>query len=104
MHLFAYCSTRSSAWAKAFYDIRRDHGDTHAGALRKLADKWLKILAKMIETGEVYDEERYTQSLRNSGSPLYQKLCEQSCGKHLKIPLTCHIKCLLNPRGGTSAR
>lgn len=80
MHLFAQCSTRSCAWAKAFYDLRREHGDRHANALRKLADKWLKIINRMLDTGEAYDDERYVQALRRSGSPVYRKLCGKPCG------------------------
>lgn len=79
MHLFAYCSIRASPWAHAFYTLRREQGDTHAGALRKLADKWIKILAKMLATGETYDEQRYMQALRGSGSPVYDRLAQQAC-------------------------
>ncbi len=79
MHLFAYCSTNCCDWAEAFYDMHREQGDSHAGALRKLADKWLKIIHRMIETGEPYDDERYTQSLRRNGSALYPRLCGKTC-------------------------
>jgi len=75
MHLFAGCSTSSCAWAKAFYDMHREHGDRHGTALRKLADKWCKIINRMLDTGEAYDEERYVEALRKHGSPVYQKLC-----------------------------
>lgn len=79
MHLFAQCSTVSCAWAKAFYDMHREQGDSHASALRKLADKWIKIIVRMLETGESYDEERYVQCLCKSGSPVYQRLCGNLC-------------------------
>jgi len=80
LHLFARCSTQSSGWAKAFYDLRRAAGDKHGTALRKLADKWLDILDSMLSNNECYDEERHIQSLRKKGSPVYGKLCENSCG------------------------
>ena len=80
MHLFAYCSTRSCAWAKAFYDMHRQQGDGHATALRKLADKWSKIINRMLDTGEPYDDARYVQALRKHGSPVYSRLCEKTCG------------------------
>ena len=80
MHLFAHCSTVSCPWAKAFYDLRREHGDRHAGALRKLADKWIKIINRMLATGEPYDDERYVEALRTKGSPVYLKLCGKPCG------------------------
>jgi len=80
MHLFAWCSTNSCAWARAFYDIHREQGDTHAGALRKLADKWLKIINRMLKTGEAYDDQRYVDALRKNGSPVYARLCGKACG------------------------
>ena len=80
MHLFAYCSTMWCGWAKAFYDMHREQGDRHASALRKLADKWLKIINRMLETGEPYDDERYVQALRRNGSPLYPRLGVKTCG------------------------
>jgi len=80
MHLFARCSTVSCAWAKAFYDMHREQGDSHATALRKLADKWLKIINRMLDTGESYDDQRYVEALRRNGSPVYRRLCEKVCG------------------------
>jgi transposase len=80
LHLFAHCSTCSCAWAKAFYDMHRESGDSHAGALRKLADKWLRIINRMLETGEPYDDQRYVEALRRNGSPLYRRLAEKTCG------------------------
>jgi transposase len=80
LHLFAFSSTKQSRWAKAYYDIRKEHGDSHGTALRKLADKWLRILTRMIEHNEPYDEQRHIESLRKSNSPVYKKLCEFPCG------------------------
>ncbi len=68
MHLFAHCSTAYCAWAKAFYDLRREQGDRRVSALRKLADKCLKTINHMIATGGRYDEDRYLQALRRGGS------------------------------------
>lgn len=80
LHLFAHCSTCSCAWAKAFYDMHRQSGDTHAGALRKLADKWLKIINRMLATGQPYDDQRYVEALRRNGSPVYLRLREKASG------------------------
>jgi transposase len=80
LHLFAHCSTVYCKWAKAFYDVHRERGDRHATALRKLADKWLKIICRMLATGEPYDEQRYLDALRKKGSPVYQRLCGQAGG------------------------
>jgi len=74
-HLFAWCSIRYSAWAKAFYKLCRERGDSYATALRKLADKWIRIIACMIREKRPYDEQEYIESLRKSGSPIYERLC-----------------------------
>jgi len=79
MHLFAFCSISQCSWAKAFYDLCKARGDSHATALRKLADKWLKIIMRMIQTGKPYDDEKYVQCLRKHNSPAYSKLREQRC-------------------------
>lgn len=75
LHLFARCSTVPCPWARAFYDLHREKGDSHATALRKLADKWLKIIDRMVEKKEEYDDARYVETLRKTGSPVYNKLC-----------------------------
>lgn len=75
LHLYAFCSLRFCAWAKAFYSLHREKGDTHATALRKLADKWLKIINRMLEKKEEYDDARYVQALLKSRSPVCDKLC-----------------------------
>lgn len=80
MHLFAFCSTNYSPWAKAFYSLHRERGDSHATALRKLADKWLRIISRMLKTGEEYDEARYVDALRKNNSPVYTRLCGQKSG------------------------
>ena len=60
--------------------MHREKGDHHASALRKLADKWLKIINRMLETGESYDDQRYVDALRRNSSPLYLRLAETTCG------------------------
>ena len=80
LHLFAWCSTRCCQWAKAFYDLCKERGDTHATALRKLADKWLRILNAILRTGRPYDEARHLENLRAAHSPVYARLCEQHRG------------------------
>lgn len=75
MHLFAHCSTNCSTWAKAYYKMHRASGDKHGTALRKLADKWLKILTRMIAENTPYDEEKYIQALKKSRSPVYEAIC-----------------------------
>ncbi|HEX9597271.1 MAG TPA: IS110 family transposase [Anaerolineales bacterium] len=81
MHEFAHCSKRNCPWARAYYHLCRERGDGYATALRKLADKWLNIINRMIEEDQPYDNERYVEALRRSASPVYQKLCGEACGK-----------------------
>lgn len=80
LHLFAWCSTKFSRWAKAFYQYRKDKGDTHSTALRKLAGKWLKIIMRMMETNQAYDEEKYLRILEQKNSPTWQYLNNGACG------------------------
>jgi len=74
-HLFAWCSIRRSTWANAFYKLCRERGDSYATALRKLADKWIRIITCMIREKRPYDEKEYIESLRKGGSPIYERLC-----------------------------
>ena len=59
--------------------MHRAQGDRHATALRKLADKWLKIIKRMLQTGQPYDDKRYMEALRKHGSPVYLRLCGKTC-------------------------
>lgn len=81
LHLFAHCSINCCDWARAFYDMHREQGDNHAGALRKLADKWLKIIHRMVEANEPYDDLRHVQSLRNHASWFHRAPCGKPGGK-----------------------
>lgn len=80
MHLFAWCSTRFSRWAGAFYRYRKACGDTHSTALRKLADKWLKIIRHMLNANEPYDEDRYLNELKRKNSPVWQFMQQATSG------------------------
>lgn len=82
MHLFAWCSTRFSPWAQAFYRCRKSAGDEHATALRKLADKWLKIITRILQTGQPYSEQRYIQALQRANSPLHPHITYEPRCKH----------------------
>ena len=80
LHLFAWCSTRFSPWAHAFYQYHKKCGDTHSTALRKLADKWLGIIMRMIETGQPYDEAKHLKVLERTHSPVWQYMQAQNGG------------------------
>ncbi len=81
LHLFAKSSKKYCPWARAFYDYRRQRGDSHALALRKLADKWLKIIFRMWKEGRPYDDRRYLLNLVKKRSPILDYLTdEETCG------------------------
>jgi hypothetical protein len=53
---WAFCSLHTSPGAKAFYDHRRAHGDTHHKALRALSNRWVGILHGCLRHRTTYDE------------------------------------------------
>lgn len=59
LHLFAGCSLKECCWARAFYDVQRQHGSRHPEALRAVAHKWVKIIFAMRRFNTIYDEERF---------------------------------------------
>jgi transposase len=64
---WAFCSLRTSAWARAFYDAQRAKGKPHYTALRALANRWLEILHHLLATQQRYDEAVHQ---RNRAKPL----------------------------------
>jgi transposase len=67
---FAGESVRHSFWAGAYYARQRERGKTHQAAVRALAFKWIRIIWKSWQTRTPYDEVRYLECLRKTGSPL----------------------------------
>jgi len=53
---FAFCSLKSSEWARAYYDRQRTRGHRHQAALRALAAKWVKIIFVLWSRHIPYDE------------------------------------------------
>jgi transposase len=53
---FARLSVKKSGWASAYYREQRGRGRKSARAYRALANRWLNIIWKLWQTGEVYDE------------------------------------------------
>jgi transposase len=68
VHLWAGLSMKKCAWAKAYYDHKREHGKSHSCALRCLGQRWLKILWKMWQTRTPYNEALHTQNQVKRGS------------------------------------
>lgn len=68
VHLWADCSRKQSAWAQAYYQGKRDEGHAHASALRCLGKRWLKILWRLWQARQCYDERRHQQDQQKHGS------------------------------------
>jgi len=68
LHLWANASRVKSVWAQAYYQAKRDEGKTHACALRCLARRWLRILWKLLETNQTYDESLHLRNQIQHGS------------------------------------
>jgi len=68
LHLWANLSRAESAWAAAYYQQKKAEGQSHACALRCLAQRWLKILWRMWQTRTPYDESIHLANQRQHGS------------------------------------
>jgi transposase len=73
-HEFADQSIRFSKWARAYYDLLRDRGKDHHTALRALAYKWIRILFRCWKDRKPYNEEKYIQALRRTGSAVAEQI------------------------------
>lgn len=68
VHLWADESRHQCAWANAYYQQKKAQGKGHAQALRCLGQRWLKILWRMWQDRECYDEALHMVRLAKSGS------------------------------------
>jgi transposase len=72
-HEFAGCSIKSSAWARACYkDLCRRM--KHHEAIRKLAYKWQRIVWRLWQERQPYDEARHLRRLQKKGIAIYADL------------------------------
>jgi transposase len=58
LYHWARCSLALDPATRAYYDALRARGHYHARALRSVADRWLRILVAMLNTGRLYDASR----------------------------------------------
>jgi hypothetical protein len=72
VHLWSACSRKCCAWAAVYYRAQREKGKSHACALRCLGQRWLKILWKMWQSGQTYDETLHALNQQRHGSWLLQ--------------------------------
>lgn len=75
-HEFANCSLKFSTWARACYHELRTRMDHHE-AIGKLAYKWQRIVGRMGQDRQPYDEARYLGSLQKHGLKIYAPLAPQ---------------------------
>jgi transposase len=74
VHLWADASRKTCAWAQAYYQQKRAEGHSHASALRCLGKRWLKILWRLWQGGQPYNEAKYLAQLQRRNSPTWAKL------------------------------
>ena len=55
-YLWAFSLLRQSPGARAHYDRRREHGDSHAAALRNLSNRYMGFLFHCLQQRAAYDE------------------------------------------------
>jgi transposase len=63
-------SIKNSAWARAFYNMKRAAGHGRWAALRALGFKWLRILFRCWKEEIHYDEATHLKALKERGSPV----------------------------------
>jgi len=73
-HEFARCSIGYSLWARAYFDQQKEKGASQHAAFRALAFKWIRILYRCWQERVPYDEDRYIESLKRHGSPLWGRI------------------------------
>lgn len=68
MHLFSEHSLTRCVWAQIYYQHHRQKGSSHADALRRLAQRWLKIIYRMWMDRKPYDAELHHHNQIKHGS------------------------------------
>jgi len=68
LHYFADQSRTRCIWASVYYQQHRLKGHGHADTLRRLAQRWLKIIWKMWQTHTDYNEALHIQNQVSHGS------------------------------------
>ncbi|QEG21965.1 IS110 family transposase [Mariniblastus fucicola] len=69
---FAGLSIAKSKWAAAYYKFQLDKGKSPQMAKRALAYKWQRIIFRCWQDRVPYDEAKYIERLKKTGSPIYQ--------------------------------
>jgi transposase len=72
MHLFAEHTLNQCVWAQIYYSHHRQKGSSHADALRRLAQRWLKIIYRMWMDGKPYDPMLHHHNQLKHGSWVFE--------------------------------
>ena len=81
VHLWTNGSRLTCQWAQAYYAHKRAEGQSHANALRCLGKRWLKILWRLWQDKEAYDETKYLAKLKARGALTWTKLSAPQPGE-----------------------
>lgn len=73
-HEFARQSIAFCDWARAYFIAQRNKGKKANSVYRALAYKWIRIIVRLAETGEEYDNQKYVQTLKQRKSPIAELL------------------------------
>ncbi len=63
-HEFANAASKWCPWTRARYKMLKERGMKHHAAIRKLARSWIRILFKVWQTKNPFDEQQYIANLR----------------------------------------
>jgi transposase len=66
---FAICSTRCADWAATYFGDALARGMSKSHAYRCLANRWLGIIWKLWQTGQIYDEAYHLQQIHKHRKP-----------------------------------
>lgn len=69
LHLYAQSSRLRCDWARQLYQEQRDAGKSHSGAVRCLANRWLRIMFRLWQDRLVYDEAIYLAARERHQAP-----------------------------------
>jgi hypothetical protein len=72
---------RTPPWAATYYTALRSKGKSHAGALRCLGHRWLKIVWKMWQTRTTYDADLHARNQLKHGSWVLQLVNQPGTAK-----------------------
>jgi transposase len=80
----ANCSIRRCAWAREFYQMKREAGKSHFQALRALAFKWIRVLYTCWSKDTPYNESIHLENIKKKSPELWQRLQQLKTNQAVK--------------------